>query len=154
MADDTLLDLTTLIVANHVSNNNVGVNDLPALIQSVHGALKGLGQPQADEPPAEEYKPAVSVRSSVKHEHIVSLIDGRPYKMLKRHIGQHGLTPKEYRQRYGLKDDYPMVAPAYAEQRKALAVKIGLGRKPAAKPASKKVSAKRKTASKEGPAAE
>ena len=154
MADDTLLDLTTLIVANHVSNNCVEVSELPALIQSVHDALKGLGQSPAKEAAAEEYKPAVSVRSSVKHEHIVSLIDGKPYKMLKRHIGRHGLTPKEYRQRYGLKDDYPMVAPAYAEQRKALALKIGLGKKPTAEPAPKKARAKRNAATEEAPVSE
>lgn len=129
MAEDTLLDLTTLIVANHVSNNNVAVGDLPGLIQSVHGALKGLGRPV--EEPQEELKPAVSIRSSVKPDYIVCLEDGKKLKMLKRHLMTHyDLTPDQYRTKWNLPSDYPMVAPSYAEQRKQLAMKIGLGRKP------------------------
>lgn len=153
MTDDNLLDFTALIVANHVSNNNVGVNDLPGLIQNVHGALKGLGQPT--EQPEVKQEPAVSIRSSVKPDYLVSLESGRKMKMLKRYLQvSYGMTPDDYRKKWGLPTDYPMVAPAYAEQRKALALKIGLGRKPAAEAAPKKAPTKRKAAPKKTPATE
>lgn len=131
MADaqnETLLTLTADIVAAHVSNNNVAVADLPMMIERVHGALAGLGAAPVEAEP--ELKPAVSVRASVKPDHIVCLEDGKKLKMLKKHLStDHGLTPQEYRARWNLPADYPMVAPAYAEQRRELAVKIGLGRK-------------------------
>jgi predicted transcriptional regulator/transposase-like protein len=130
MADESVLvTLTADIVAAHVSNNSVAIGDLPNLISSIYGALGGLGEPQG---PAEPEKPkgAVSVRASVKPDHLVSMIDGRPYKMLKRHLSQNGYTPDSYREAFGLPRDYPMVAATYAEQRRALAKKIGLGRKP------------------------
>ncbi len=100
----------------------------------MHVAVSGLsGVPSStaeQEAPEAEHVPAVSVRKSLAtRDHIVSLIDGRPYKTLRRHLSKHGLTPDDYRQRYGLKADYPMVAPAYAETRRDLATKIGLGRK-------------------------
>ncbi|MBD3760986.1 MucR family transcriptional regulator [Rhizorhabdus sp.] len=129
MADDTLLDLTADIVASHVANNNVAVGDIPGLIKSVHGALQGLGKVTAE--PEPELKPAVPIRSSVKPDYIVSLESGKKMKMLKRYLHtSYGMTPADYRKKWGLPADYPMVAPNYAEQRKALAVKIGLGRKP------------------------
>ena len=134
MADapsETLLTLTADIVAAHVSNNNVAVADLPMMIERVHGALAGLGVAPVEAEP--ELKPAVSVRASVKPDHIVCLEDGKKLKMLKKHLStDHGLTPQEYRARWNLPADYPMVAPAYAQQRRELAVKIGLGRKPRA----------------------
>jgi len=145
MADETLLDLTTDIVASHVANNNVAVGDLPGLIRSVHGALQGLGKPQVE--PTPELKPAVPIRLSVKPDYIVSLESGKKMKMLKRYLQtSYGMTPADYRQKWGLPADYPMVAPNYAEQRKTLAVKIGLGRKPKtakapAKPRGKKTGA-------------
>jgi predicted transcriptional regulator len=125
---ETLITLTSDIVAAHVSNNGVAVDELPLLIQNVYGALAGLGTtPQAEE----KRDPAVSVRSSVKSDHIVCLEDGKKMKMLKRHLmTDHGLTPAEYRARWGLPADYPMVAPDYAEKRRTLAKQIGLGRKP------------------------
>ena len=125
---ETLITLTSDIVAAHVSNNSVSVDEVPTLIQNVYGALSGLGStPVADVRP----EPAVSVRSSVKADHIVCLEDGKKMKMLKRHLmTDHGLTPAEYRARWGLAADYPMVAPDYAEKRRALAKEIGLGRKP------------------------
>jgi len=125
---ETLITLTSDIVAAHVSNNGVAVDELPLLIQNVYGALAGLGAaPQAEE----KRDPAVSVRSSVKSDHIVCLEDGKKMKMLKRHLmTDHGLTPAEYRARWGLPADYPMVAPDYAEKRRMLAKQIGLGRKP------------------------
>ena len=126
---ETLITLTADIVAAHVSNNSVAVSDLPNLISNVHGALSALGGAAA---PAEtKQEPAVSVRSSIKPDYIVCLEDGKKLKMLKRHLMTHyGMTPDDYRAKWGLPKDYPMVAPNYAEQRRTLAVKIGLGRKP------------------------
>jgi predicted transcriptional regulator len=128
----TLLTLTADIVASHVANNSVAVNDLPGLITNVHTALAGLGAPVAEAAP--ELVPAVSVRSSVKSEHITCLEDGKKMKMLKRHLmTDHGMSPADYRAKWNLPADYPMVAPAYAAKRRELAVKIGLGRKPGQK---------------------
>ena len=127
-AEDTLLTLTTDIVAAHVSNNSVAVNDLPNLIQNVHAALTGIsGKVAAAEPKPE---PKVSIRSSIKPDYIVCLEDGKKLKMLKRHLMTHyNMTPEQYRQKWGLSADYPMVAPNYAEQRRTLAKSIGLGTK-------------------------
>jgi predicted transcriptional regulator len=125
---ETLITLTADIVSAHVSNNSVAVNDLPALIQNVHNALTGLGT-KVEEAPAKP-EPKVSIRSSVKPDYIVCLEDGKKLKMLKRHLMTHyQMTPDEYRQKWGLNADYPMVAPNYAEQRRSLAKKIGLGTK-------------------------
>ena len=125
---ETLITLTADIVSAHVSNNSVAVNDLPVLIQNVHGALTGLGQRTEEPQPKQE--PAVSVRSSIKPDYIVCLEDGKKLKMLKRHLMTHySMTPDEYRTKWGLAADYPMVAPNYAEQRRTLAKKIGLGTK-------------------------
>jgi predicted transcriptional regulator len=127
-AEDTLLTLTADIVAAHVSNNSVAVNDLPNLIQNVHSALTGIS-PSRSAPEAKP-EPKVPVRSSVKPDFIVCLEDGKKLKMLKRHLMTHyNMTPDEYRQKWGLSADYPMVAPNYAEQRRALAKSIGLGTK-------------------------
>ena len=126
--DDTLITLTADIVAAHVSNNSVAVNDLPQLISNVHGALAALSGPGA----AAEVKlePKVPIRSSVKPDFIVCLEDGKKLKMLKRHLMTHyQMTPDQYRSKWGLAADYPMVAPNYAEQRRALAKAIGLGTK-------------------------
>jgi predicted transcriptional regulator len=125
---ETLITLTADIVAAHVSNNSVAVSDLPVLIANVHGALTGLGSAA----PAETIKqePAVSVRSSIKPDFIVCLEDGKKLKMLKRHLMTHyQMTPEQYRAKWNLPADYPMVAPNYAEQRRTLAKKIGLGTK-------------------------
>ena len=137
---ETLITLTSDIVAAHVSNNNVAVEDVPALITTVYSALAGLGG--AAPVVEEKLEPAVSIRSSVKKDHLVCLEDGKKMKMLKRHLmTEHGMTPDEYRQRWGLAADYPMVAPDYAETRRDLAVKIGLGRKPGQKRGRKKKTA-------------
>lgn len=127
-AEDMLLTLTADIVAAHVSNNSVAVNDLPNLIQNVHSALNGLsGKPAA---PEARPDPKVPVRSSIKPDYIVCLEDGKKLKMLKRHLMTHyQMTPDQYRQKWGLSADYPMVAPNYAEQRRTLAKSIGLGTK-------------------------
>jgi len=125
---ETLITLTADIVSAHVSNNSVAVSDLPLLISNVHSALNGLGQRK--EEPAPKPEPKVSVRSSIKPDYIVCLEDGKKLKMLKRHLMTHySMTPDEYRQKWGLNADYPMVAPNYAEQRRTLAKKIGLGTK-------------------------
>ena len=126
--EDTLLTLTADIVAAHVSNNSVAVNDLPNLIQNVHSALSGISSSRAAAEPRPE--PKVSIRSSVKPDFITCLECGKKQKMLKRHLmTNHGLTPAEYREKWGLAADYPMVAPNYAEQRRTLAKSIGLGTK-------------------------
>ena len=126
--EDMLLTLTADIVAAHVSNNSVAVNDLPNLIQNVHQALQGISSSAAAPEPRPE--PKVSIRSSVKPDYIVCLEDGKKLKMLKRHLMTHyNMTPEQYRQKWGLSADYPMVAPNYAEQRRTLAKSIGLGTK-------------------------
>ena len=126
---ETLITLTSDIIAAHVSNNNVNGEELPSLITSVYGALAGLGNAPA--PVEVRPEPAVSIRASIKPDYIVCLEDGKKLKMLKRHLMTHyKLTPEQYRQRWKLPADYPMVAPNYAEKRRELAKKIGLGRKP------------------------
>jgi len=126
--DDTLITLTADIVAAHVSNNSVAVNDLPQLIANVHGALATIGG--AGLVPEVRPEPKVPIRSSIKPDYIVCLEDGKRLKMLKRHLMTHyQMTPDQYRQKWGLNSDYPMVAPNYAEQRRMLAKSIGLGTK-------------------------
>lgn len=126
---ETLITLTADIVAAHVSNNSVAVSDLPLLIANVHGALSNLGG-AAPEPEVKKQEPAVSIRASIKPDYIVCLEDGKKLKMLKRHLMTHyQMTPEDYRAKWNLPADYPMVAPNYAEQRRTLAKKIGLGTK-------------------------
>ena len=121
-----LLALTTNIVAAHVSNNTVAVADLPRLIRDVHDTLTSVGTGAAREP--ERPTPAVPVKKSVTPEYIVCLEDGKKLKMLKRHLKTaYNMSPEEYRDRWGLSADYPMVAPNYARQRSKLAKQIGLG---------------------------
>jgi predicted transcriptional regulator len=129
-----LVALTAEIVNAFVSNNTVAMSEVPTAIAQVFAALDKLGT--VAEPPAPE-KPvgAVSVRASIKPDRLISMIDGKSYKMLRRHITLHGYTPESYRAAFGLPDNYPMVAANYAEQRRALALEIGLGRKPKAAPA-------------------
>jgi predicted transcriptional regulator len=128
--DANLLTLTAEIVAAHVAHNRVGRAEPPELIAQVHGALSGLGRAQAQ---AEELRPAVPIRSSVKPDHIVCLEDGKKLTMLKRYLqSRYGLTPDQYRRKWNLPADYPMVAPDYASRRRELARSIGLGRKSAA----------------------
>jgi predicted transcriptional regulator len=128
-----LLALTAEIVAAHVGNNAVAGAEVAGLIQSVFDTL---GRLASDEPAAAaEQTPAVPIRRSVTDDHIVCLEDGKKLKMLKRHLmTDHGLTPEQYRAKWGLRPDYPMVAPSYSVQRQTLAKQIGLGRKPAPTP--------------------
>lgn len=126
-SNELLVTLTADIVAAHVSNNSVAIADLSSLINNVHAALTTLGNAPVEE---EKLVPAVSIRASVKPDHIVCLEDGKKLKMLRRHLMTHyNLTPDEYRAKWGLPADYPMVAPSYAEKRRALAKEIGLGTK-------------------------
>lgn len=125
---ETLITLTADIVSAHVSNNSVAVSDLPALIRNVHNALNNLGEFTPS--PAVRAEPAVSVRASIKPDYIVCLEDGKKLKMLKRHLStQYNLTPEQYRAKWNLPADYPMVAPNYADQRRMLAKQIGLGKR-------------------------
>jgi predicted transcriptional regulator len=133
---EELLKLTTDIVASFTGNNSIAAADLPALISGVFVALRGAS---TDEPDQKEAPvPAVPVKKSVRPDYIVCLEDGKKLKVLKRHLAaRYNLTPDQYRQRWGLSREYPMVAPAYAAQRSAMAKKIGLGRKPVAAPPAK-----------------
>jgi len=127
--DAHLLGLTAQIVSAHVSNNSVQPEALPALIQSVFKTLAGAGK---ETPEPVKLEPAVPIKKSVANDHIICLEDGKKLKMLKRHLATaYNMTPQQYRERWGLPADYPMVAPDYAKQRSALAKEIGLGRKPA-----------------------
>lgn len=151
MADESnsdLLNLTVDIVTAHVGNNMVAVGDVPAIIQSVYTALSRLAGHSL---PAERKEPAVSIRASIKPDYIICLEDGKKLKMLKRHLmANYNMTPAEYRAKWDLPSDYPMVAPNYAAVRRNLAKAIGLGKKPApaAKPAAaaKRPAAAAKTA--------
>lgn len=118
---------TTEIVKSYVSKNSVSMSDVPSLIGQVHTALMQLGSPVVE--PELKAEPAVPIKKSVTSEYLICLDDGKKFKSLKRHLAQLGMTPDEYRVKWGLPRDYPMVAPAYAETRSALAKKIGLGRK-------------------------
>jgi predicted transcriptional regulator len=130
---DDLLKFATDIVAAYVSNNPVPIGDLPAMIKSVHATLGGLAGTAAAEA-ATTQKPAVNVKKSVTPEYIVCLEDGKKLKMLKRYLrSRYNMSPEEYRAKWGLPADYPMVAPNYAAQRSEFAKKIGLGRSAAPK---------------------
>ncbi len=134
MADIEQPDLTGLTVqllSAYVSNNSVASEDLAKLIRETRAALTDSGEAEAVEEAAVVHVPAVSIRKSLaSRDHIISLIDGKPYKTLKRHLAANGLTPAEYRERYSLPKSYPMVAPTYSAARRETAAKIGLGRKP------------------------
>ncbi len=130
-SNHVVLGLTAQIVSAHVSNNTVSRDALPELIQQVFSTLIAAGTEQAE---PERLQPAVPIKKSVFPEYIVCLEDGKKLKMLKRHLQtSYNMTPEQYRERWGLAHDYPMVAPKYAEHRSELAKKIGLGRKPAPK---------------------
>lgn len=143
MSDETVINPVELAIELTIAwlgnqNNRVMAEEVPAFLRSMHATITDLaGAPAAssdggdDEAPAsEEFTPAVTVRKSLaSKDHIISMIDGKPYKTLRRHLSTHGLTPEQYHERYNLKSDYPMVAETYSEQRRAMAKKIGLGQK-------------------------
>ncbi|MHA0319036.1 MucR family transcriptional regulator [Sphingomonas melonis] len=150
--DASPVELATELTVAWLSNANtrVSADDVPAFLQKMHETVAKLsGNMSGTTETAEEtqeYTPAVGVRKSLSSpDHIISMIDGKPYKTLRRHLSTHGLTPDDYRARYGLKPDYPMVAPTYSASRQEMAKRIGLGRKPGQKvekPASKAATAK------------
>ena len=133
-ASSDTLELATELTIAWLSNPNTraSAEEVPSFLNRMHQAVTGLTSvPAEEEAPAQaEYTPAVSVRKSLSsRDHIVSMIDGKPYKTLRRHLARHGLTPDQYRQRYGLRPDYPMVSESYSQVRRDMAKKIGLGRK-------------------------
>ena len=143
MAEDTT-DLSAVELATELTiawlgnpNTRSSAEDVPAFLGKMHDTVAALLGATTEAPPVEaatEYTPAVSSRKSLaSKDHIISMIDGKSYKTLRRHLATHGMTPAEYRERYGLKPDYPMVAENYSESRRAMAKKIGLGRKPGAR---------------------
>ena len=117
--------LTAEVVSAYVANNSIRPADLPDLIASVHRALQGLSAPPQAEP--EKREPPVSIKKTITPDYLISLEDGKRYKSLKRHLSGRGLTPEQYREKWGLPRDYPMVAPNYAKQRSELAKALGLG---------------------------
>lgn len=124
-----ILRLSADIVASYLTNNSVTTGSIPELIRSVHAALTEVDRPEAPTRPAEKQKPAVPIGRSIHEDYIVCLEDGKRLKMLKRYLrSRHNLTPDEYRRKWGLPPDYPMVAPAYASRRSEFAKQIGLGR--------------------------
>jgi MucR family transcriptional regulator, transcriptional regulator of exopolysaccharide biosynthesis len=127
MASDSFIELTADIVSAYVSNNSVSAGEIPALINQVHGALMRVSSGQG-EASTEPLKPAIPVKRSISAEHIVCLEDGKKFKSLKRHLRtQYNMTPEQYREKWGLPADYPMVAPNYAAARSQLAKQMGLG---------------------------
>lgn len=139
MSEETSVDAVTLATDLTIAwlgnaNTRVNAEDVPTFLKSMYDTVSGLGGGAADAEPAAaaaDFTPAVTARKSLgSPEHIISMIDGKPYKTLRRHLSTHGLTPEQYRERYNLKADYPMVAPAYSTARREMAKKIGLGRKP------------------------
>lgn len=144
MENEDLVVLTADIASSYVASNQIAAEDVGNLVQTIHQALASLGGEPVEE--ATTYEPAVSVRSSIKPDHLVCLECGAHQKTLKRHLqSAHGLSPAEYRERYGLRSDYPLTAPAYSERRSAMAKAIGLGvggRKPAKRTPKKATSKK------------
>lgn len=120
--ESDLLQLTASVAAAYLGTNTVDPSSIDQVMRAIHDGLARVTEPEQ-----RQFVPAVDPRKSIKRDHLISLIDGTKCKMLKRHLTGHGLTPAEYRERYGLRSDYPMVAPAYAEKRRELALKIGLG---------------------------
>jgi predicted transcriptional regulator len=135
------LSLASDVVAAYVANNSLARPDLPALIAAVHSALAGLGRPAT--PALEKPEPAVPIKKSVTPDYLVSLEDGKKYKSLKRHLStKYNMTPEQYREKWGLPYDYPMVAPNYAKARSELARSMGLGQKRASKKGARKAAKK------------
>ena len=131
----SLAEITAEIVSAYVSHNQIATADLAGLITAVADKLGRIGA-QPEQPEDEKLEPAVSVRRSIRPDHLLCLVCGKPQKMLKRHLAvQHGLTPAEYRERFGLKPDYPMAAPNYVQKRREVALKTGLGRPKGSAPA-------------------
>ena len=141
--ENASIELATELTIAWLSNPNTKAeaSEVASVLKQMHDAVKGLSEYSEPDEVAipEQHTPAVSVRKSLaSKDHIISMIDGRPYRTLRRHLSSHGLTPDDYRVRYGLKPDYPMVSESYSQMRRDMAKKVGLGRKPGRKPAAKK----------------
>ena len=140
-----LIAATREVASAYLRSNQVDLSDIPDVIKEIHDTFASLGKPEA--PAQEPLKPAVPIKKSITPDYIVCLEDGKQFKSLKRHLQSHyNLTPEEYREKWGLPHDYPMVAPSYAEQRSALAKKMGLGQQAKAIPAPAPTKKQRKTA--------
>jgi predicted transcriptional regulator len=126
--ETTIIQLTAEIVANYVANNPVAVNELPALIQTISQTLSTLGEAAPAAEPHSQKATAAQIRKSIKSDGLISFIDGRPYKTLKRHLSKHGLTVAEYKEKFGLPKDYPTTAADYSAKRSEMAKSLGLGR--------------------------
>ena len=124
----TLIKIATEVTAAYVERNHVGAAELPTLIATTHAALAGLRMASEPESAAAKPKPAVPIKKSITDTHLISLEDGKPYQALKRHLSRLGMTPADYRDKWGLNQDYPMVAPAYSRSRSALAKGMGFGK--------------------------
>lgn len=153
-AESNALELATELTIAWLSNPNTrtSAEEVPAFLQRMHEAVSRMGtaQPREAAEPQPEFTPAVSARKSLaSKDHIISMIDGKAYKTLRRHLARHGLTPEQYRERFGLRPDYPMVSESYSQVRRDMAKKIGLGRKPAAENAEEPAPAPRRRARKE-----
>lgn len=127
MEKEYIADCTTQVISAYVQTHDVGRDALAPLVSSVAKAFAEIGEERVEESAPE---PAVNPSRSIRKDRLISLIDGKPYKMLKRHLSHHGMTPDDYRRTFGLPADYPMVAPEYAERRREIAIQNGLGRKP------------------------
>ena len=126
-SETDLVTLTAEVAAAYFDNNTVEIDDIGRVIAEVHQALAAIGNPPVEEAPTEDRQTPAQIRKSVTADHLISFIDGRKFKTLKRHLSLHGMTPADYREYYGLPSDYPMVAPNYSAARSTLAVAAGLG---------------------------
>ena len=140
--DETLIELAAGIVASYVENNNIAPTELPNLIKTVHGALSGIGQPEAQTQEETAKATSAQIRKSITPDYLISFIDGKKYKTLKRHLTTHGMSFEEYKAKFGLPKDYPTVSPNYSAQRSEMAKALGLGqggrgKAPAVAPAKK-----------------
>ena len=125
----SVVELTADIVAAYVSANKIAADELPALIASIHSTLNNIDAPPASETPAVSKASPAAIRKSISHGGLISFEDGRTYQSLKRHLSTRGLTPAQYREKWGLPSDYPVTSPAYSEKRSALAKALGLGQR-------------------------
>ena len=128
-SDEKHIEFTTEIVANYVANNKVEASALPGLIRTVAGALATLGEPETSPEPSVDLPTAAQIKKSIRPDALISFLDGKPYKTLKRHLSKSGLTFADYKARYGLPKDYPATAPDYSARRSELAKQLGLGQR-------------------------
>ncbi len=124
----TLIEMTVDVIAAYISNNHIRATELPELISTVHASLTGMGSAPMAEPEPGKLVPHVSIRKSITDDYLISQENGQRYQSLKKHLTKHGLTPEQYRTKWGLPVDYPMIAPAYARERSKMAKAYGFGK--------------------------